>query len=102
MNDYSYNFINDYNAQIRPSTVHCSNTGLVNYFKRYFLHKVLSCFEIEIPEGWARNYFEYALFAHGHAAVFDAGSSSESSARREACPDITSSISLQGTSSVIR
>lgn len=74
MNDYSYNFINDYNAQIRPSTVHCSNTGLVNYFKRYFLHKVLSCFEIEIPEGWARNYFEYALFAHGHAAVFDAGS----------------------------
>ena len=74
MSDYSYNFINDYNAQIRPSTVHCTNTGLVNYFKRYFLNKVLSCFEIDMPESWARNYFEYALFAHGHAAVFDAGS----------------------------
>lgn len=74
MNDYSYNFINDYNAQIRPSTVHCTNTALVAYFKRYFLNKVLSCYDIDIPDTWARNYFEYALFGLGHVAVFDAGS----------------------------
>lgn len=75
MNDfYSYNFINEYNAQIRPSTVHCSNTALVSYFKRYFMHKVLACYDITIPDNWARNYFEYALFGRGHVAVFDAGS----------------------------
>lgn len=73
MNDYSYNFINDYNAQLRPSTVHCTNTGLVNYFKRYFMHKVMSVYNITIPDSWARNYFEYSLFGLGHVAVFDAG-----------------------------
>lgn len=70
---YDYDTINRYNAQIRPSTVHCSNTVLVNYFKRYFMHKVMSCYKISIPDTWARNYFEYALFGWGHAAVFDAG-----------------------------
>ena len=73
MNDYGYNFINDYNAQIRPSTVHCSNTVLVGHFRRYFLNKVLSCYDISLPDSWARNYFEYALFGLGHIAVFDAG-----------------------------
>lgn len=71
MNDYSYNFINDYNSSFRPSTVHCQNTGLVNYFKRYFLHKVMSCYDITLPANWARNYFEYALFGLGHVAVFE-------------------------------
>lgn len=73
MNEYGYNFINDYNAQLRPSTVHCSNTTLVGYFKRYFMNKVMSCYDITIPDSWARNYFQYALFGLGHAAVFDAG-----------------------------
>lgn len=69
-NTFSYNEIMDYNGSIRPSTVHCQNTGLVNYFRRYFMHKVMSCFEITIPDTWARNYFEYSLFGRGHVAVF--------------------------------
>lgn len=73
MNDYNYNVINEYNARISPSTVHCSNTALVAHFTRYFMHKVLSCYDITIPDTWARNYFEYALFGRGHVAVFDAG-----------------------------
>lgn len=72
-NGYGYDFINEYNAQIKPSTVHCSNTMLTAYFERYFLHKLLSCYEINIPDTWARNYFEYSLFGLGHIAVFDAG-----------------------------
>lgn len=72
MNDtFSYDMIMEYNSQFRPSTVHCQNTGLVNYFKRYFLNKVLSCYEISIPDTWARNYFEYSLFGRGHVAVFE-------------------------------
>lgn len=73
MNDgtFSYDMISDYNSQFRPSTVHCQNTGLVNYFRRYFLHKVMSCFDISIPDTWARNYFEYSLFGRGHVAVFN-------------------------------
>lgn len=67
---YTYDQIMDYNSQLRPSTVHCQNTGLVNYFRRYFMHKVMSCFDINIPDTWARNYFEYALFGRGHVAVF--------------------------------
>ena len=63
MNEYGYNFINDYNAQLRPSTVHCSNTTLVGYFKRYFMNKVMSCYDITIPDSWARNYWGMQQFS---------------------------------------
>lgn len=69
---YSYDFINRYNASFSPSTVHCKNTGLVNYYIRYLVQKVLSVFEFSgIPEEWALNYFQYVLLCRGFVAILD-------------------------------
>lgn len=69
---YSYQFMNLYNSAISPSTVHCKNTALVNYFSRYLLQKALSIYEFTgLPEEWAANYFKYCIFAFGYLAVFN-------------------------------
>lgn len=69
---YSYDFINRYNSHISPSTVHCSNTGLVNYFTRYLVQKIISVFEFTgIPETWALNYFQYVLICAGYIGIID-------------------------------
>lgn len=69
---YSYEFINRYNSSFSPSTVHCRNTGLVNYYIRYLVQKVISVFEFSgIPETWALNYLQYCLVCFGYVAVLD-------------------------------
>jgi hypothetical protein len=69
---YSYQFMNLYNSAISPSSVHCKNTALVNYFSRYLLQKALSVYEFTgLPEEWAVNYFKYCIFAFGYLAVFN-------------------------------
>lgn len=69
---YSYEMMNLYNSAVNPSTVHCKNTALVQYFTRYLLQKVLSVYEFTgLPEEWADNYFKYCLFAFGYLAVFN-------------------------------
>ena len=71
-NTYSYDFINRYNASMSPSTVHCKNTGLVNYFIRYLTQKIISVFEFSgIPETWALNYFQYTLVCRGFVGIID-------------------------------
>lgn len=68
----NYDFINLYNSQRSPSTVHCSNSALVHFFQRYLLQKVISVFKFEgIPDYWAMNYFQYVLFMFGFVTVFD-------------------------------
>ena len=70
MNNYSYEFINRYNARMSPSTVHCKNTGLVNYYIRYLVQKVISVFEFSgIPDEWALNYFQYVLICRGYVGI---------------------------------
>ena len=55
-----------------PSTVHCRNTALVEYYTKYLLEKAISVFKFDdMPETWARNYFEYVLFGYGHVAVIN-------------------------------
>lgn len=55
-----------------PSTVHCKNTALVNYYTKYLFEKVISIYKWEgIPDSWAVNYFLYTLFGKGFLAVFD-------------------------------
>lgn len=67
-----YDFVNIYNAQYSPSTVHVKNTGLAWYFKKYLLQKLISVFEFEgLPEEWALNYFTYVLFTRGFIAIVD-------------------------------
>lgn len=72
MEPKNYDFINLYNAQRSPSTVHCQNAALVRFFEKYLLQKVISVFQFEnIPEYWAENFFQYVLFIWGFVAVFD-------------------------------
>lgn len=65
------NYINFANSTVNPSTVHCRNTALSNYFQRYLLQKAMSVFEWELPDTWAENYFLYCLYCFGYVAVVD-------------------------------
>lgn len=68
----NYEFENLYNAMRSPSTVHCRNTALVEFYTRYLLQKVISVFEFTgLPETWADNYFKYVLFGQGVIAVIN-------------------------------
>lgn len=67
-----YDYRNVLVTRQRPNTVHSKNTALAWYFKRYLLEKVISNFKFEdIPENWAKNYFQYVLFVIGHIAVIN-------------------------------
>lgn len=67
-----YEFINLYNANRNPSSIHTRNTALFNYFVRYLLKKVISVLDFtDYPETWAMNYFKYVLFGYGYIAIFD-------------------------------
>lgn len=68
----SYDYINAYNHQYSPSTIHVKDTGLSWYFKRYLIQKIISVFKFEgIPENWAKDYFFYTLFVFGYCAVIN-------------------------------
>ena len=70
MNTYSYDFINRYNAKIKPSTVTTQDNATAWYFRRYLLQKILSVYEFkDIPETWSKDYFLYTLFLWGFVAV---------------------------------
>lgn len=72
MNTYSYDFINKYNAHIKPSTVTSQDNATAWYFRRYLLQKILSVYEFDgIPETWSKDYFLYTLFLWGFVAVIE-------------------------------
>lgn len=62
---------NLYNAGFSPSTVHCKNTQLQFYFRRYLMQKAISVFKWNIPETWDKDYFLYTLYGYGYCAVID-------------------------------
>ena len=66
-----YDYLNVYNAEITPSTVHVNNTGLARYFKRYLLQRAVSVFNWDLPETWEKNYFLYVLYLWGYVAVIN-------------------------------
>ena len=71
---YSYEFINQYNASIDPSTVHCHNTNLVWYFKRYLLERTFSVFKWTFPDTWSADYFRYVLYMMGYIVIVNTDS----------------------------
>ena len=72
MNGFSYDFINRYNAHIKPSTAHSQDNATAWYFRRYLIQKILSVFEFKgIPETWSIDYFLYTLFVCGFVAVIE-------------------------------
>ena len=69
---YEYDIINLYNSNRSPSTVHCSDTLLANYFRRYLLQKVISVYEWKnLPEKWNRTFFYYILYGFGFIAIIN-------------------------------
>ena len=55
-----------------PNTIHCKNTFLAWYFKRYLIQKIMALYKFEgLPKNWAKNYFLYTLFCFGHVAVIE-------------------------------
>lgn len=69
---YSYDFINKYNAHIKPSTVHSQDNATAAFFRRYLLQKVISVYEFKgIPDTWSVDYFLYTLFVMGFVAVIN-------------------------------
>lgn len=67
----THDYMNGYNSEISPSTIHACNTELSYFFKRYLFQKAFSPYEIEIPETWARNYFLYSIFGLGYIAILE-------------------------------
>ena len=69
---YSYDFINKYNASIKPSTVHSQDNATAWYFRRYLIQKIISVFKFNgIPETWSKDYFLYTLFCLGFVAIVE-------------------------------
>lgn len=67
----NYNPKNLYNSISSPSTVHCRNTFLQRYFRRYLLQKAMSVFKWSLPETWDMDYFLYNLYCYGYIAVIN-------------------------------
>ena len=69
---YEYDMINVYNANRSPSSVHCSDTILANYFRRYLLQKVISVYEWKnLPEKWNKTFFYYILYGFGFIVILN-------------------------------
>lgn len=66
-----YGEISLYNSQFSPSTVHCKNTYLQQYFRKYLLQKAISVFKWKLPEEWDEDYFKYILYGIGYIAVLE-------------------------------
>ena len=66
-----YGEINLYNAEFSPSTVHCKNTFLQRYFRKYLLQKAISVFKWNLPKEWDEDYFKYVLYGIGYIAVLE-------------------------------
>lgn len=71
MNPLTYDQLNLSVSQVSPSTVHCHNTALANYYAYRNLEMIFSQFEFTLPESWDLDYFRLCLFLFGHLAVFD-------------------------------
>lgn len=68
----NYDYINMYNKNFRPGTVHCRDASLVWYYQRYLVQKIISVFEFDgMPDTWDKDYFLYSLFIGGHVEILN-------------------------------
>lgn len=66
---FPFSYINYETSRISPSTVHCQNTSLANYYRRYLFQKAISVFEWTMPKWWAENYVLYTTYYNGFMAI---------------------------------
>lgn len=67
---FYYDYVNSYNGSMSPSTVHCKNSALVQFFSRNLLQRAMSPWKFTFPENWSENYVKYVLFSWGYFTVF--------------------------------
>lgn len=61
----SYNEFNLVTASVSPSTAHCQNNLLTEFFAHYLLQDVMSVFDFTLPAAVPKRYFKYVLFCNG-------------------------------------
>lgn len=66
----TYQQYNLYNATFSPSTVHCRNTALTQFFASYLMEDVYSVFKFTLPDTIDKSYFLPVLFFYGYISVF--------------------------------
>lgn len=66
-----YNVCNLVANAVSPNTLHCNNTMLFGYYRRYLLQEVFSIYKWELPENWDPDYFLYCLFGAGYVCIID-------------------------------
>ena len=66
-----YDTKNLFTSQVSPNTVHCRNTGLQRYFRRYLMQKAISVFKWTMPKEWDKDYFLYTLYGYGYCAIIN-------------------------------
>ena len=67
-----YDYINLYNAERSPSTVHSLNSALTRFFQRQLLNRIISVFKFEgLPEDWNYDYFINVLLVAGFVGVVE-------------------------------
>lgn len=64
---------NDIVSRVSPSSVHCHNTELTAYYRRYLFQKFCSVFKWTLPPEWDKDFFQYVLYGQGYLAVFNSG-----------------------------
>lgn len=66
-----YDYINQYNSQISPSTTHTEDNYQAIFYRRYLIQELFSLFDFDIPDTWDLDYLRYSLFLWGFVVVFD-------------------------------
>lgn len=70
---YEYDFLNLYSSAYKPGTVHCHDTRLGMYFRRYLWQKTISVFDWKLPDTWSKDYFLYVLYGAGFVTIAEYG-----------------------------
>lgn len=70
---FDYEYINTFQSQIQPGSVHSQDTVLVSYYRRYLMDRAISVFRWTLPESWDRaaSYLKYCIYGIGFVAVIN-------------------------------
>lgn len=66
-----YDYQNAHISQVKPGVVKTRDNATFAYFVRYLLQKVISVFDWQLPDAWAKNYFLYVLYCQGYLAIIN-------------------------------